>query len=342
MLIGYLTGALWAFKAVQWLWLVVVVLDFVVGPDTCNPPGQQAEDFGQSLTWRLAVWLGVPVQVTLIGCGLCIMTWPSLTIKELVVVTVSVGIASGMVCMPVAHELMHGKRRCERILAEVLMTLVSYPHFCIEHVHGHHHHVGTDADPATARLGESFYDFYPRTVIGSVVSAWSLEAARLQRFGVGIWSVRNRMVRYMTLLVIVYAAIGCRFGWLGVAFFAVQSVISFSLLEVINYIEHYGLVRREIAPGRYERVMPWHAWNSSHRVSNWMLFNLGRHSDHHYQAVRSYQCLRHFDATPQLPTGYFGMFLLPLFPPLWRRMMDPRVQAWRRQYGMPSAAVSMQ
>jgi alkane 1-monooxygenase len=334
MIFGFLTGALWTFKIVAWLWLIVTVLDFVIPGDIHNLTAKQASDLTNSLIWRLAIWLWVPVRAAVIGCGLSIMTWESATFEEIVVVTVSVGITSGMFCVAVAHELMHGQARFEKALAEILMTTVSYAHFCIEHVHGHHLNVGTGMDPATARLGENFYEFYSRTVFGGVVDAWTLETARLRHISVPAWSYRNRMLRYFTWLVVTYIAIIYVAGLLGLAFFVVQSVIGFSMLEVINYVQHYGLVRREVEPGRYEKVMPWHSWNSSHRASNWLLFNLGYHSNHHHEVTRRYQLLRHLDEAPQLPTGYFGIFLLPLFPPLWYRIMDPRIHAWRRKHGV--------
>lgn len=341
MIIGYFTGKLWLFRVVAWLWLIVTALDLVVTPGGNNVQGTNPGPSSRNLPWRLGAYLWVPVQATIIICGLFITSWDSLTLRELLFVTVSIGIASGMFCVSAAHELMHGSARLDKILAEILMTLVSYTHFCIEHVHGHHRNVATAGDPATAQLGESFYAFYPRTVFCGVLSAWNIETERLQRCGAPVWSWRNQMVRYMTGLILVYAVIGYVFGPVGLGFFAVQSLIGFSMLEVINYVEHYGLARRQLAPGVYERVMPWHSWNSSHRLSNWLLFNLGRHSDHHCHARRSYFDLRHLEEAPQLPSGYFGMFLLPLFPRLWRRLMDPRVEAWRRKHGIPVDAISV-
>lgn len=329
MLTGVATGQLWLFRIVGWVWAAVVILDLAI------PPGgrQSVADsptVARSPAWRLAVRGWVPVQLAVVGAGLFITTWPAATPRELLLVTVSVGIANGMLCIPVAHELMHGRGPFDRLAADLLMLSVSYPHFCIEHVHGHHHRVATPADPATARFGESFYDFYPRTLGGSVVSAWRIECARLARRRVSPWGVHNRMLWYALALAVSYAAIFSGFGWPGVGVFAVQSVIAFSTLELINYVEHYGLVRRELAPGRYEPVCPRHSWDSSARVSNWMLFNLGRHADHHCHATKPYPDLDGQGDAPQLPTGYFGMFLLPLCPPLWRRVMDPRVEAWRR------------
>jgi alkane 1-monooxygenase len=324
MVVGVATGQLWIFRGVGWIWIAVVALDLMIPlrvSDFSNPHSH----LSRSPLWRLAIRGWMPVQLAVIGGGLFVTTWETATARELLLVTMSIGIANGMLCIPVAHELMHGRGRFDRAAADVLMLSVSYPHFCIEHVEGHHRRVATAADPATARLGESFYDFYRRTLAGSVQSAWRIERARLGRRKLPAWGPANRMLRYAWFLAAIYFLIALGFGWSGVVFFGVQSIIAFSTLEMINYVEHYGLVRREVAPGRFEPVREWHSWDSAHRVSNWMLFNLGRHADHHCHPHRRYVDLRGQREAPQLPTGYFGMFLLPLCPPLWRRVMDARV-----------------
>jgi alkane 1-monooxygenase len=329
MVMGVATGQLWLFRCVGWIWVAVVALDLALPPDASDSSSPQTH-LSQSPLWRLAIRGWVPAQLAVIGGGLLVTTWDATTARELLLVTVAIGLANGMLCIPVAHELMHGHARCDRAAAEALMLSVSYPHFCIEHVEGHHRRVATAADPATARLGESFYQFYRRTLAGSVQSAWQIERARLRRRRLPAWGPANRMLRYALSLATLYTLIALGFGWIGVAFFAVQSVIAFSTLEMINYVEHYGLARREVAPGRYEPVRPWHSWDSAHRVSNWMVFNLGRHADHHCHPHKRYVDLLGQREAPQLPTGYFGMFLLPLCPPLWRHVMDARMPGcWR-------------
>ena len=210
------------------------------------------------------------------------------------------------------------------------MTSVTYPHFCVEHVEGHHRNVGTPADPATARLGESVYRFVPRSVLGGLASAWRIERRRAARLGLRRWSWRDRRVRMGLLTAALYAAVALAFGWAGVLFFAAQSAVAVGQLEVINYLEHYGLSRREVGPGRYERVGAEHSWESAHRLTAWYLFNLPRHADHHARASRPYWNLDHSEASPQLPWGYSTVFLMALVPPLWRRVMDPRVPARSR------------
>ena len=231
----------------------------------------------------------------------------------------------------VAHELMHRKSWLDRALAELLMVTVTYPHFCVEHVHGHHKYVATPRDPATARRGESVYAFALRSAAMGVVNAWHLEARRLQTRGRS-W-IGNRMLRYLAEVLAIYAALYWFWGAAEVVAFGVQSVVSIFSLEVINYIQHYGLLRKELAPGVYEPVGVGHSWNSSYLYSNANWLNLGRHSDHHYLASRGFQLLRHFEGTdaPELPAGFPLMFLVALVPPLWFRIMDPRVESWRRR-----------
>jgi alkane 1-monooxygenase len=240
------------------------------------------------------------------------------------------GIIGGAIGITFAHELVHRRQPFERALGEMLLAAVSYTHFAIEHVHGHHRHVTTPHDPATARLGESFYRFLPRTFTGSLASAWRLEVERLARRGQGAYSPSNRMLRYGFTQVVLYLSVWVIFGATGAAVFAGQAVVAFSLLEVINYIEHYGLVRKEVAPGEYERVAARHSWDSSYRFSNWLLINLARHADHHCAAAKRYQSLELPADAPQLPAGYATMFLLALVPPLWFKVMNPRAAAARQ------------
>jgi alkane 1-monooxygenase len=202
---------------------------------------------------------------------------------------------------------------------------------------GHHRAVATPDDPATSRRGESLYRFYPRTVLGGLRSAWVLERERCAKKQTPWWNPRDRRSRYVLVLAASYVGVAWIFGPFGLALFVAQGVVAFSLLEVINYIEHYGLARRQLASGKYERVLPQHSWNSAHRVSNYYLFNLARHSDHHYLASREYDRLRHHGDAPQLPTGYVGMVILALFPPLWFHVMDKRLGAWQAQHTEPTS-----
>jgi alkane 1-monooxygenase len=211
----------------------------------------------------------------------------------------------------------------------VLLLGLAYPHWAVEHVRGHHRHVGTPRDPATARYGEVFWLFLPRTVIGQMASGVRLEAERLRKIGRSPWSAGNDVLRMTALEILILAGLYLWLGWLGLAFYALQVIVAVTLLEATNYCQHYGLYRRELAPGRYEPQAPRHSWNSYHPLTNRYIIELGRHSDHHAQPGRPYQLLRCDPAAPQLPASYGAMISLALMPPLWFMVMNPRVKAWR-------------
>jgi alkane 1-monooxygenase len=323
-------GGVWTFLPLVVVYVALPLAD--QGLNVENPSGAVAQDLSENAWFRAVTWIWVPTQIGLVFWVLAAVAEGRPNPVEIVGLTLSLGVTNGGIGITFAHELIHRSRRFERALGETLLASVCYMHYTIEHVHGHHRHVGTPQDPATARFGEPSYAFIVRSVLGGVRSAWRIEARRLAKQGRPVWHPSNRMLRYACVQAAVNAAVLSVFGWLALAVFLGQSIVAFSLLEIINYIEHYGLFRREIAPGRYERVEPWHSWNSSHRVSNWILINLARHADHHLTASKRYQVLHTLDAAPQLPAGYSAMVLLALAPPLWRRVMDPRVEQWRNAH----------
>jgi alkane 1-monooxygenase len=314
-----------------WLTVLPVATVFVAVPiidalgGRAGDESRPSSELEGNLWFRVVTWAWVPVQLGLLVWVLTVATSGRLSALEIAGAAISMGITAGALGVTFAHELVHRRGRFERALGESLLASVGYTHFAIEHVHGHHRHVGTPDDPATARFGESFYRFLPRTLAGSLSSAWRLEVERLARRGRTAWSPANRMLRYAVTHVVVAAAVLAAYGPTGLAVFAGQAVIAVTLLEVINYIEHYGLTRREIAPGEYERIAPQHSWDSASRISNWMLINLARHSDHHCVASKRYQSLELPAPAPRLPAGYGAMLLLALVPPLWFRVMNPRV-----------------
>jgi alkane 1-monooxygenase len=335
--LGATLGGAWTFLPVAFIFGLLPILDDRIGSSDANPPTATSASRWQ---WDLALWLFVPVQTAAILLVLHRVTRGDASVTEMIGLTVSLGVISGSGGIVIAHELMHRATRFPRVLAEILMTEASYAHFCIEHVFGHHRHVATPLDPASSRRGEGVFAFVPRSILGGAASAWRIETERVARRGIA-WSMADARLRMPLVMAIVYAGVAAGFGAMGVLVFFAQSAIAVTLLEVINYLEHYGLTRREVAPGRYERVGPEHSWNSSHRVSNLYLFNLARHSDHHYLASRPYEMLRHWDEreAPQLPTGYAAMLLVALVPPLWFKVMDPRVDAWTKdRLGRDSAA----
>jgi alkane 1-monooxygenase len=328
-------GGAWNFLVVGWVFVVLPLADLICGTDTgtAAPRGRTAPGWGIYFDAILIGW--VPVQLGLLVFAVTV--FPALDgALARVGFALSVGIVTGGVGIVVAHELGHRLGRPERALACVLLASVGYMHFYIEHNKGHHARVATDEDPASARPGESFWHFLPRTVYGGFASAWQLETARLRAAGRPALDVRNRMLWGIAAPLAVIVLAGLSAGGPAAALFIVQALGAITLLELVNYLEHYGLRRRRAADGRYERVGQQHSWNSSHRLSNWMTFNLQRHSHHHAQVMHHYQELEHAPAAPQLPAGYASMVLLALVPPLWRSVMDPRLAVWQQVHGAAS------
>jgi alkane 1-monooxygenase len=233
-----------------------------------------------------------------------------------------VGLYTGGLGITVAHELCHKKEFLPRTVADLLLASVWYQHFAVEHVRGHHLWVSTPEDPASARSGENVYSFIVRSVIGSFVHALKIDKTKVF-IGVGIAALFTLGAGFLGTNVLI--------------FFLVQAIVAFVLLEMVNYVEHYGLYRRALGNGRYEKVTPIHSWNSAHKFSNLLLFNLQRHSDHHALANLPYTILKHHEDAPQLPSGYPGMLMLALVPPIWFRVMDPKVVSWRERYMSTSA-----
>ncbi len=314
-----------------WLPLLVVyglfpALDWLIGEDSANPPESLVAQLENDRYYRWLTYLYIPIQYGVFLWGAWMVASGDLRWWEMLGLALSIGIVGGG-GINTAHELGHKKEALERWLAKITLAQVFYGHFFVEHNKGHHKNVATPNDPASARLGESLYEFLPRTVIGSARSAWNIEKERLARAGRGVWSVQNENLQAWAMSVVLYGVLIAALGPVVIPFLLVQAVYGFCLLEFVNYIEHYGLVRRKEASGRYERCRPEHSWNSNHVVTNVLLYHLQRHSDHHANPTRRYQALRHFDDSPQLPSGYFGMILVALCPPLWRKVMDPRVLA---------------
>ncbi|MFP3900999.1 MAG: alkane 1-monooxygenase [Acidimicrobiia bacterium] len=306
------------------VFLVFPIVDTLAGLDRRNPPESEVPRLETRRYYRWVTYAYIPLQYLslVVACGLWaggeLRWWESLGLAT------GVGLVGG-IAINTAHELGHKRPAVERWLSKVALAQTAYGHFQLEHNRGHHTRVSTPDDPASARMGESFYWFLPRTVLGSLRSALRLERERERRLGQRFWSPRNELLNAWAMTVVLFGGLVAWFGWSIAPWLALQAVLGFSLLEVVNYIEHYGLLRRRGPDGRYERCRPEHSWNASNVVSNLLLFQLQRHSDHHAFPTRRYQVLRHYEDVPQLPTGYAGMIVLAAIPPLWRRVMDPRV-----------------
>ena len=314
-------------------WGLFTLLDALTGLNEENPDTDTPEE---GLFWyRLVTLVWVPVQfVLLFGLILYVPQADHLGTGEKVALFFGMGVISGTIGINYSHELMHQKSRMERWLADILLAMVLYSHFRSEHLRVHHLYVGTPRDPVTARYNEGFHRFFPRVLWQCHRSAFGAEAAMLARRGLPWWHRTNPYWRYAALQAGMLALALVLGGWLGLALFLWQAFVAVWQLELVNYIEHYGLTRRHLGEGRYEHVLPRHSWNASHRASNWLLINLQRHSDHHYKPDRRFPLLQTYgtDDAPQLPFGYPLMTLAAMIPPLWKRIMNHRVKAWRRQF----------
>ncbi len=320
-----------------WPWFVMIVvfgvipvLDFIVGRDPANPDeAVQVPQLEQQRYYRVLSLATVPGLLGMLGwAGWVFVSHETWSWVGQLGWVLSVGTVTGAIGITVAHELIHKDPALEQNAGGLLLAAVCYGGFKIEHVRGHHVHVSTPEDASSSRYGQSLYDFLPHAYKHNFMNAWKLEAERLKRKNMPALHWRNELIGWYLISALFLLGFTLAFGWLGALFFLAQSVVAFTLLEIVNYVEHYGLHRRKLENGRYERTNPTHSWNSNFLLTNLFLFHLQRHSDHHAYAKRRYQVLRHFDDSPQLPNGYAGMIVLALFPPLWRAVMDPRVRAY--------------
>lgn len=281
--------------------------------------------------YDLILYSNLPILWIIIAWYFYILSNVPLASYEYWGISISMGIFLGAMGINVAHELGHRDKAYERLMAKLLLLPNLYMHFIIEHNRGHHVNIATREDPASARYNEILYFFWVRSVCMTYVSAWRLEAKRLNNEGKNFFSLQNEMIIFQ-IAQLSYLFLIWYFGGLMLLLSAILiAVLGFLLLETVNYIEHYGLSRKKLENGRYERVQPWHSWNSNHVLGRLILFELSRHSDHHYKANRKYQVLRHFDESPQLPYGYPMSMLMSFIPPLWFAVMNPRVKSLREE-----------
>ncbi|MBN8185853.1 alkane 1-monooxygenase [Salipiger thiooxidans] len=329
--VGAVQGGLWVLLPPLATWYLFSALDAALGLNEQNAD-PQTED--RHLLWyRAGVILWAPVQfVTLFSLICYVAQSDHLGGWELFGVMFGTGVMSGSVGIVYSHELMHQRNRLERHLADWLLAMVLYSHFRSEHLLVHHLWVGTPRDAVTARYNEGFHRYYPRVLRECPASAFRAEAALLRRRGLPWWHRRNPFWKYLALQLAMLLLAVLLGGWMGLLFFVVQAGVAIWQLELTNYVEHYALTRRHLGGGRYEHVQPHHSWNSAHTATNWLLINLQRHSDHHYKPDRRFPLLQTYaeDEAPQLPYGYPIMTMAAMVPPVWRRIMNPKVRAWRR------------
>ncbi|WP_299305030.1 alkane 1-monooxygenase [uncultured Litoreibacter sp.] len=314
-------------------WGMFSVLDTFVGLNTKNADLETPEE---ELFWyTLVTLIWFPVQfVTIFGTMAYALNADHLSTSEIIWLFFGIGVVTGSVGINYSHELMHQKNRLERWLADLLLASVLYSHFRSEHLLNHHRYVATPKDPVTARYNEGFHRFFPRVLRQCAKSAWDAEVKMLTRKGLPATDFSNPFWRYAALqlaFLIIAALVG---GWAGLGLFVFQSFVAIWQLELVNYIEHYGLTRKHLGDGKYEHVQPRHSWNAAQKASNWFLINLQRHSDHHYKPDRRFPLLQTYTEAdaPQLPHGYPVMTMAAMVPPLFRRIMNPRVRKWRAMY----------
>ncbi len=317
----------------HWWWLLyaplvihvlIPVLDQTLGEDASNPTDEAVARMETDVYYRALVWAYVPSQIIGTALGAWLVAMQSMPWYAYAALVFLVGAING-VGIGTGHELGHKKEKWDQWLSKLALAPSLYGHFYVEHNRGHHKNVATPGDPASARMGESFWAFLPRTVIGSLRSAWQLEKLRLARQGHGVWNIRNDNLQAWAMTVVFFGALALWLGWVVLPFLLLQGVYAASMLESVNYVEHYGLLRAKDAEGAYVRCAPEHSWNSNHIVGNLILYHLQRHSDHHANPSRRYQSLRHFEEAPQLPSGYAALITVAYVPSLWFAMMDHRV-----------------
>jgi alkane 1-monooxygenase len=308
---------------------IVPLVDLLTGLDRNNPPDEVIEHLENDKYYRWVTYAFIPVQYLSLVWGAWMLSHGGLDVVDKIGLALGIGMVAG-IAINTAHELGHKKEQHERWFARIALAQPFYGHFFIEHNRGHHVRVATPEDPASSRVGENVWGFLPRTMWGSLKSSWNLEKKRLARGKHSPWTLRNDVLNAWAMSVVLWGGLMLAFGWQIFPYLVIQALVGIWLLESVNYLEHYGMLRQKVGqPGRerYERVNPSHSWNSNNIGTNILLYRLQRHSDHHANPTRRYQALRDFKESPVLPTGYAGMIVLTWVPAIWRRVMDPRVLA---------------
>ncbi|SDX48150.1 alkane 1-monooxygenase [Litoreibacter albidus] len=332
-IVGATQGGWWLALLPLYGWGMFSVLDAILGLNLDNADPDADQD--DLLWYRMITMMWFPLQFLLIFGMIAFATRAEhLSGGEKIALFFGIGVVSGTIGINYSHELMHQKNKLERWLGDLLLASVLYSHFRSEHLLVHHRYVATPKDPVTARYNEGFHRFFPRVLRQSILSSWKAEKAMLARRDLPVSDTSNPFYRYAALqggMLLLALLAG---GWAGVGLFVFQAFVAIWQLELVNYIEHYGLTRKHLGDGKYEHVQPRHSWNAAHKASNWLLINLQRHSDHHYKPDRRFPLLQNYteDEAPQLPFGYPVMTMAAMVPPIYRRIMNPRVRKWRAMY----------
>ena len=306
------------------LHVIIPTIDTIIGKDANNPTNEDIKLLENDPYYATLVKTFIPLQYAANVYACYIASRKETSFLDKILIGISMGAVNG-IAINTAHELSHKQYRIDHLLSHMALVPTGYNHFRVEHPYGHHKRAATPEDPASSQMGETFYEFWPRTVLGSLKSAIEIETNRLKRKGKQFWSKDNELLQGWAMSATFHASMVKLFGKGAIPYLATQAFYGISLFEIINYIEHYGLLRQKKADGNYERTMPEHSWNNNNIVTNLFLYQLQRHSDHHAYPTRPFQALRHFDEAPELPSGYASMLLPALIPSMWFKMMDKRV-----------------
>ena len=326
---SFWANGIWSYSSAIILFGLLPLADQLIPKDTGNVSSGEELSRSKTLFFDILLYLNLPILYVLGYWYLDIITTQSLGIIDLTGKTLAYGLMSGVIGINVAHEIGHRPELHNQWISRLLLLPAQYMHFNIEHNRGHHKNVATPDDPASSRKGESFYTFWLRTVYNSYKSAWRIENQDLSRSGRSNVGLHNKMVIFTIMQLALIIVIYFGFGAFATGMYLITAVLGFTLLEQVNYIEHYGLVRQKLPSGKYEPVQPHHSWNSNHEVGRVVLYELTRHSDHHFKSTRKYQVLRHFNETPQLPFGYPASIIMAMIPPIWFSVMDKRVEQYQ-------------
>ncbi|WP_295720112.1 alkane 1-monooxygenase [uncultured Halovibrio sp.] len=319
----------WAWFPALFIFGFIPILDYIIGKDPANPDEEvEVPDMTKDWYYRALTLVCVPIHLAVVIYAGWAFATVEMGLAAQIGWLVSIGVVGGIMAINIGHELIHKDTKLETWIGGLALASVTYAGFKVEHIMGHHVHVSTPDDASSSRYNQGVYAFLLQAFPRNFMNAWRLEAKKLRRKGRNPWGPANELIWWYAISALFAVAFTVALGWTGLVFFLAQSFFAAATLEVINYIEHYGLHRRVQENGRFERVTPAHSWNSNYLLTNLFLFHLQRHSDHHAFPRRRYQVLRHYDESPQLPGGYAAMFVLALVPPLWKKVMNPRVEAY--------------
>ena len=324
-LVSFSSFGLWTYTAVMYAFVILPILDVVMGKDNSNLSTENSETKKINKVFDWMLYINLPVVYCIMFYGFFKVYNNDYSTFEMAGICLSGGILLATNGINVAHELCHRKKYFERAIGKALFLPCLYMHFYIEHNFGHHVNVGTPEDGATAKYKQNVYSFWVTSVSKQYLDAWKKQIKLLKIKKARFLSIKNDMLWYH-IFQPAYLLLVLTFFSSKVFLFAIVSgIISFLFLECINYIEHYGLRRFKTESGRYERVQAHHSWNSNHNIGRIVLYELTRHSDHHFKASKKYQILDCHDEAPQLPFGYPASILLSLVPPLWFHIVNPLV-----------------